>query len=122
MFCAGLFLSIADLLELWTAYLATPAHRRMGPAQNLQHVPEAFPMPQEQGGTSRARAPLLRTARHAADNVSTIRRSGQHFNREVAANVFNLPTLVIPTKYLSSRPSVEGPCVLLAPILESACI
>src|ERR1700680_3436059 len=53
MFCAGLLLSIADLLcRLRTAnhLLTTSAHE---PAQSNSMFPEAFPLPQEQGGQHR---------------------------------------------------------------------
>ena len=66
MFCAGLLLSIADLLVVPTAKicrLQTPSHQSTGahePAQYYSMFLEAFPQPQEHGGTTPlGRAPNL---------------------------------------------------------------
>ena len=91
MFCAGLLLSIADLLVVPTAKicrLQTPSHQSTGahePAQYYSMFLEAFPQPQEHGGTTPlGRALQILRTRLPWVDVSTIRRSAQLFNWNLA--------------------------------------
>ena len=51
MFCAGLLLSIADLLNCVDCDFPTAGPQRDGQAQSNSMFLEAFPLLQEQGGT-----------------------------------------------------------------------
>src|SRR5690348_11580348 len=72
MFCAGLLLSIADLLEL-NCQLPTAGPGRFEPAPNHSRFP-SLPALKEQGGTTRSEAvislPPARCEYHTANRVA----------------------------------------------------
>jgi hypothetical protein len=107
MFCAGLLLSIADLLNLQTANLPTarpqPGHEQ---TQSNSMFPKALALLREQGGTTPpAATPKNKASRLPAD-VSTIRRSQPHFNWNLDSSLVkvdsctrNVQTLLDPTTH-----------------------
>src|SRR5579862_4704770 len=86
MFCAGLLLSIADLLDcrLRNCQPPTSDHAR-GQDQAYSMFPEAFPLPPEtRGDNSTGRASSA--SRRIPADVSTIRRSLPLFNWNFDSN------------------------------------
>lgn len=77
MFCAGLLLSIADLLELRTHL---PRFGPDGRFKTYSMSLEAFPLPQEQWGVNRASRVITHARTRAAGNESTIRALQTLFN------------------------------------------
>src|SRR5438270_3425876 len=77
MFCAGLLLSIADLLEL-NCQLPTAGPGRFEPAPNHSRFP-SLPALKEQGGTRRQK----HCFHFCRPDVSTIRRTELLFNTQV---------------------------------------
>src|SRR5258708_6098461 len=85
MFCAGLLLSIADLLWYFDLQQLAPWARDPSASSNQQHVPRSLPH-QEHGGTTCLLAASFFPKGCAAQQVAarSIRRPPPLFNREVA--------------------------------------
>src|SRR5579864_2287976 len=102
MFCAGLLLSIADLLNCVDCDFPAAGPQAQWAGSKQQHVPGSLPAATGTRGDNPL-DPDLQVRPPSGADVCTIRRSAAHFNRKLPGNGAGVDTIEVPRADLRSN-------------------